>query len=616
MLLALRLGLTLPAILGRRGGVRLSLFDDSVNGDDSNDGLTSSTALQTLAAAQALIQPNTNLILLDDSYWREQFDIPQPGFRSESEGDGAIPVIDGADVVTSGWTQPDAVTYPNVWSRSWTRASATTTSSEYLGYWEEGERTTRQTSLANLQAGADGDWHTTSLTAQTSTVSIRAAGDPNSDGILREITKRAHGINGHSTTLGHAAPARQEINGPLEIKRCVGHYNAIAGGPGVIRNVLLRDGNIHHLVTEGHLTENVIATEYHPEIGPEGAMVAYRADGTGFDHTFRGCMVLLPGGNSKIQNSNVTAFHGHSSSNPAIMRDISFEACISRGAAFGGPAAESVAITGAHVEDSYGPAFVISSPSSLQAVQVRDTVTPSPARPNYAGVRRVQASNTKPIALTNSSIQLLANFGMWVAGNADVVVSKAALIGTIPFSGFADDRASPNLTYSIFQGGRSLDNIETGYVGDFNVFYFVGQAAPQFGFNGTTYGGSNMSTWQAATGQDLNSVFLKAADQVSGNGIAFWKGIADGVNNGPVDGDFRINPAARVYHGTTGAQLSGVFADGVTPITEAGAQEHWNWNERAIVPGPPTLYPSLPQTIDEMRLYIRNPSTGWDFYPG
>ena len=56
-----------------------------------------------------------------------------------------------------------------------------------------------------------------------------------------------------------------------------------------------------------------------------------------------------------------------------------------------------------------------------------------------------------------------------------------------------------------------------------------------------------------------------------------------------VDGDFRINPNAYVYNGA-GTRLTGTFADGTTPITAAGPQAYWDFNQRAVVWG----YSGLP----------------------
>lgn len=592
-------------------------YVDSSRPDDTGDGLTLATAKKTLSAARALLTAGKYLALARGSYWREQFDIPANSITLGVVGSGDMPVIDGADVVTTGWTQPDAGTYPNVWSRSWTRSSATTTGSEVLGYWEAGARTTRRTSLANLQAGSNGDWHTTSLTNQTSTVSIRSAADPNSDGILREITKRHYGINGHSTILG-ASRTGVSITGPLEIKRCVGHYNTLTGPfDGSNKRLFLRDGNIHHTVTEGLLTEDVVATEFSLDAAPS-VFVAYRADGSVFDHTFRRCLALLPGGASRPQTVNASAFYAHASTGNAEARNVVIDGCLSRGLAFGSASADSLTITNAYAEDAYaGYVGATSSVNTITRLVVRDTTTSGSAATIRYGVRR--SSNvvfTPQLALTDSAIYIAsAGEGATLGNTYPTTLEKTAFISLTgsPVAGQSGDRCAPTINRCILWGARTYNEFQTGYVGDFNVFYFIGQPAPQFHYNGTVYGGANMTAFQAASGQDANSVFLKAVDQVSGNGIAFWLGVSSGANAGPADGDWRINPSAKVYNGA-GSALTGVFADGVTAITTAGPQGHYNYNTRAVVAGPPTRYPVLPATIAEMRTYLESPTT-WNFYP-
>lgn len=80
-----------------------------------------------------------------------------------------------------------------------------------------------------------------------------------------------------------------------------------------------------------------------------------------------------------------------------------------------------------------------------------------------------------------------------------------------------------------------------------------------------------------------------------------------------VDGDFRINPNAYVYNGA-GTRLTGTFADGTTPITAAGPQAYWDFNQRAVVSGVIPGFPTVPSSAADARTYIENPAA-WDFYP-
>jgi len=187
----------------------------------------------------------------------------------------------------------------------------------------------------------------------------------------------------------------------------------------------------------------------------------------------------------------------------------------------------------------------------------------------------------------------------------------------------------PQMTNSVFVGGGGtggggfvgfsycvIDTNDTAYsaasiVADYNIFYRRGSSVIRSSINSTLY--QTLADWQAATSQDTNSVFCKSADQTSGNQYALWLGVSTAANAGPADGDFRINPGARVYNGAD-APLIGTFADGVTPLTDAGIQEYWDWNARAVVTGVPTRFPTFPATVAEMRSYVNDPES-WDFYP-
>jgi hypothetical protein len=164
-------------------------------------------------------------------------------------------------------------------------------------------------------------------------------------------------------------------------------------------------------------------------------------------------------------------------------------------------------------------------------------------------------------------------------------------------------------------GGQLSVGNGVPYAGDYNVFtrwrHPDGSAAGAM--NGWFGNASRLTlaAWQAATGQDVHSVTLKASDQVSGGANAFYLGTAL-ATGGPEVGDFRINPNARVYGGDL-TEYIGTFPDG-TPITDAGPQTHWDWDERAIAAGPPTRTPVFPPTLAEMRSYITAPEA-WIFYP-
>jgi hypothetical protein len=601
MFLGIGLGLNYSTLASRG----FSIFVDSVSGNDANDGASEVEAVATLSEAAsrlAALGDNRGLALVRGSYWREQFDIPIDGLRIGVVGNPAdpMPVIDGADVAT-GWTEhEDGETYPDVWQLSWTRSTAAT-GQDYLGLWADEVRPRAASSLADLQA--NGGWMPANFTATTTTVYIKSAADPNTSGVVYEITKRSHAFNGHTQILGSTRTG-QNLSGPIELKRCVGHYNALSLGPGTARRMFIRDGNIHHSVSEGDQVD-ILATECSPSISPSMA-VFFRAESEGFAVSCDRGLCLLPGGSDRPDTS-ASAFYAHGSSGK--VDSLSVRGALTRGVNFANADAEVLNVLNSYCEDCPTIGIALSATvTNVERFLLQETVA-SPFTDNNGAIVGFGAT------------QLSATQSAFVNRKGGVLVKHdvthpstylhCAVVSLAP--SFAITDGSPEVNYCVTQGLRCYQNFVSGYAGDFNVFYRnqVGETNPLIHYEGVLHG--SLSAFQSASGQDANSVYLKHADQVSGNGIAFWLGVATGASDGPSDGDFRINPSARVYNGA-GAQLSGVFADGVTPITMAGPQEHWDFNQRAVVSGSPSRWPMLPADIAEMRAYIDNP-TAWDFYP-
>lgn len=180
-----------------------------------------------------------------------------------------------------------------------------------------------------------------------------------------------------------------------------------------------------------------------------------------------------------------------------------------------------------------------------------------------------------------------------------------------------DSNQDVELDHCIVFNGHSQMRLASGgsYVGDYNVFIAgVPGDTNQVIFLHYSAGWCvTLAAWQAATSQDANSVWLARADQVRGNGYAFWLGVANDENDGPADGDWRINPDCRVYGGDDTPYI-GTFADGTTPITEAGPQTHWDWAARASASGPPSAWPTVPRTLADAKTYALAPED-WTFYP-
>jgi hypothetical protein len=587
-------------------------YVDSVAGSDANSGLSASAPKQTLAAVQTLAASygdGASIGLSKGSVWREQYTFPAANMVIGVYGTGAMPIIDGADVA-GAWTQPNAGSYPNVWAQSWSRTSASTTGSEMLGYWENGTRPARYATNATTDLQTNGGWYSTDLVGQTSTVSIYATGNPNSDGVLREITRRHYGFSSNVASMA-LDRAGEILTGPIEIKRCVGHYNALAlGSANIPRQFFLRDGNIHHMVTEGVLSEDILATEYSPQIAPS-VFVAYKGTGAGFAPVFNRLLALVPGGASRLTGSN-SAFYSHASAANATA-SLTLSGCASRGLNFASASSQLLTVNGGYCEDPYQSAITaLSTSNNISYLMVRETTTTA----NSGGSAAMLRTGSNAYSFNLSHVASYTTKGACVrntTGGVQPVISHSAFVNTVNGDGLTNGNA--NSTYNIFyNNGRCMDLITSGLIADFNVYYFVGQAAPGLYWNGTYYNTQvALATYVSASGQDTNSVFLKAADQTSGNALAFWLGIKEGTA-GPSAGDFRINPACRVYGMADGVARTGVFGDNTTSITQAGPQGYYNFNTRSVASGPPSRYPVLPATIADMRTYIEDPSS-WDFYP-
>lgn len=576
-------------------------FVDSVNGDDANPGTTINSPLRTLSAAQSALSDNQSLGLARGSYWREQFDVPTNGLSIGVYGTGAMPIIDGAEEITATWTQPDIGLYPDVWSVSWTRAQAATTGVAAIGIWINGEFPSRYaTTLTDLQA--NGGYNANTLISTTTTLSIKSDTNPNSNGMLYEAAFRRYGINAHSTTRIGGEVLDNDIEGPIEIKRAIDHYNGHTGGRGTTKRLLILDGNVHHTVTEGSLTEDCLYSGVVPG-RTSGTAVAYTAiSSSTLAHVFRRCLVVFPGGSSR--NRDHAAFYSHGTTTVA---SLTVEQCVTRAASLGGADALAVVIRNCYTEECVTP--------TAQAVSTNLTFD----------VERVIARDLTQISDIGGNIffrRFLGSAAITINNCGCYILSGAA----INFTGSTGTR--PLLTNSVIYGNGITGNgfmdvnhcvidtndiayVASSIVTDYNIFYRRASSIIRASIGGTLY--QSLAAWQAATSQDTNSVLCKSPDQVRGNPLALYLGVANDENNGPADGDWRINPGARVYSGAD-APLIGTFADGTTPLTAAGIQEHWNFNSRSIVAGPPTRVPVFPATIAEMRDYVDDPAA-WNFYP-
>ncbi len=596
------------------GGVGIrppDFYVDSVGGDDGNDGLTPATAFQTLAAAQSAISSFGNgakTALVTDSEWNEAFVLTPDHLSFVVEGTGAPPIIDGCVPIPGPWTQPDAITYPDVWSAGdLTRPNPDGGGQPSNRIYVAGAAPRRASSLADLQT--NGGFYTSSATATTATYYVKSATDPNTDGILREWSKFDNQINGSAST-------NLAVIGPMEFSRFAGHDGGLFADSGRASKLLLRDGTVHHLVTAMTLMEDIIAIENTSQWASGSiAITNYKSDVTDYAPTVRRVMDINPSGTAW---GNAFYMHGSTDDNPGSVVNGSllaatYEQCYAQDceAAFI-PAAVHHYVRGVYTDLCQGTAGGAQGSSSLTHSLIR-----RPRKGASSGVFRGNSPYTGSPAVT----RVIENCAFYLdATSADLMIFRsAANTGTLAVRNctiFCEDDAIPwvlnvaNAAYSsvIFEYNVvvridtgtpimfTLDTFDrTKWYSDHNLY--LGNPGWEIGARYTSGGtlfASSLAQWRALGANfDPNSVFDRdttRADVLS----TYFQG-------DPADGDFRLK---------TGL---GTFGDGVS-LNLAGMQEHWDWNTQRVVSGAATAWPTIPSTLADQRSYIANPGA-WDFYP-
>lgn len=570
-----------------------SIYVDSRNGNDANDGLSPAGAKQTLAAAANQLDTGAVLHLMRGSHWRETLIVPAGGTRVEAYGNGEPPVIDGADVI-SGWTSaPGSV---GLWQAAVTHEGF---GNHRLTVYENGELMNRvpDPDACERTPGSFVDVKGSDGSPVTVRIHPRDSGNPNTNGRVYEVSRRLHvlRIDGDGVTVSGVETRRQIHNdGSLAAVPLTGiEVEKTLMAHGTKHNAVIGSGTIRDSIAFASdevtaLEPSNIAFTFHlPD--PTGQRVTVERVGTiGIKG---GDFIAHNAGPGAYASINLRQVWGVDTRFPTLP-DPSFGTTLD-GAFYRGGA---------------------SLPSNVPVSRMLAILSPTSGASNLYGSTRYS-----DCAIYAEDRYGASNYDAILRANSNGIIAfdHLAIAGPLTYSsvfGLAGMTSGSVASHgSIYFGGQAHLKIASGvvYTGDHNVFHTT-HPDPAFQVfcerSGTAH--TTLAEWQAATGQDEHSVWLKDADQAGAN--AFWLGVSSGLNAGPADGDWRINPNAKVYN-SGGTALIGTFADG-TPITRAGPQTHWDWNSRTSKPGPSRSWPRVPVTLAESRTYIREPSK-WNFYP-
>jgi hypothetical protein len=549
------------------------------DGDDGNDGTNSNTPVQSISTLQTkalAIGNGVRIKFLDEAVYRAMLDLST---LDNGLVDGGYSDLNAADVVAGVWSQHDAVTYPNVWNISWTTDY---TVNEGVAMIVDGTMPRWRASIADVNANTN-SYHVAAADVSNGspiTVYVNTGGDPNSDGKVYEIMKRRAGIMAKNGFTIRKIISKTQVgnNGSIDVKR-----------DAVVRRSVFAFGHKHNAYLSSGLFEDVISWDADGHSSTQGPFVVNQADPTGLNATFRRCMCLLP----VLKTNSTAAFYAHG--NVLKYNEITLEQCVTvNNNSVGAPDCNTMVVTNSYFKLTAGAGgSTVSNLLSERNIYTNSLQT-------FIFGRHIQVHRNIALSTPTTGTQTLITLGAltsWTLEYSTMHGGDRACMTTASSSGGAINinhcvfAFLPNFLHFI-----SIDDTMV-YTGNYNVFSLNGSSQVKFKKGATNY--TTLSAWQAATGQDAQSVYLTTAQRT-----AFFLG-------DPATGDFRINPSAQVT-GADGTVYTGTFPDG-TPITEAGVQEHWNFNTRSVVSGPPTAFPTVPVNYAECVTYIKNPE-GWDFY--
>lgn len=584
----------LRAIGGVRPGwnpLTADVFVDSVNGSDSNAG-TYNAPKQTLAGASAILTGTKSLALFRGSSWRETLNVPYSGFKLGVVGSGNPPQILGS-AITSGWTQPNVGTYPTLWSISFNRTGPATSNAETLSFFADGalfqyatggfgEVTTtlnRWWASPRVPTGAGG-----SLSA---TVYLNIATNPNSNGVVYTISKRNCGIAGNAHDLTGSPDYTAEIYGPIEIRDCCGHYNALSGGKGIQQQQWLRYGSIHHCVTEALLLQDVLFSDFDPT-QTQSPLAVYTNDGTGRAHTSRRLVFCGDG------SGNQSGWFAHTNSSPLPWDTLSVDQCVIDGVTTGVEVEKTVSgltVTNTAVTNaSKGIKLAVGS----NTIQRLFYYSSTPGGGTWVGLDGAGPDTSARVSLTEDSVFY------WPAGSATGALRAGGAADSHTFRRciiYADSVANffaftmtagntlriENCIILVNNAGTRFLSVASGltYFGSNNLWVGSNNG---WNYNGTLYAASNLAGFAAATGQESGSVYSASTSGLFSGTVA--------------NGDFTL---ASTGLGAT-ARSMGV-----------GPSSSWNYNTRAFVATPPVKKPTPPANTAARRTYISD-TTAYDWY--
>lgn len=557
-------------------------FVDSVAGSDANNGTTSSTPFQTLAALATAITANptkTTVSLKRGSRFRESLSGSVTAALDFGSSSSALPIIDGSDVIT-GWTVNG--TQASVWEKT-----VTIPTGGRPRVFEDGSLMKWVADLATCATTAG----SRVLLDEGGTITLQIhpsdGGNPNTNGKIYEATTRLSPVLlGNGCTLkGIHAQRAISNNGAIEM-----------GRDSYLERCLAVDGSKHNMLVGGGTLVDVIAVrtdDLTPAQPAQAYIVGFGGAGGIAGQSFNMVRCGVVSDRAGVQLG--VAFIDHGSGTDAydsvnITQGWAVD-CQSDYQA----ASKALNINGYYVENVSSFLNSFSDEITVSNALIHLTL----ANNLGAGRSRLGFSSTFFAHFTDlafyapSSVNGLLRFtsdfngGDFRLTNATIYCAAPGQIILSDGEGWSAGSLEMNGNIFISLNAGSVIQVPSGvtYTGDHNAFAGIAGSGvgESFKYHGSSLTG--LAAWKTASLQDSVSVeFDPTASAIfPGAGVA--------------NGDFRLGG------GTNAAPLK---------TAGSGGQNHWDWNARVQVSGAPARWPIVPRTLADSLAYAKNPAA-WDW---
>lgn len=264
---------------------QIDYYVDSENGDDGNNGTSSSTPFATISAINAVLDDDMWISLARGSEWPEQLGVSsaaKSGVMISAHGTGRIPILDGRDTISGSWAKTDG--YTNIYEKTVTIAAF---AGMFVSVWEDDIRLRWVSSIALADATAGRFYAATTGSGGSITIYVHASddGDPTSNGKVYKNSNRGWGlITGQNWRVSDIhTKCSLHNNGSLQLLQGSIAYRCLA-----------EDGTKHNMLLAGDCwAYDCIAwkSDWHDRTNTS-AFVAYTDDGRGFSAGFTRCIVV------------------------------------------------------------------------------------------------------------------------------------------------------------------------------------------------------------------------------------------------------------------------------------------------------------------------------------